>query len=109
MHVNACYLVKKDRRGLWLKDKSSSSLGLVGEQVVIYTFKYVCIGTVYVSCVHMHGIYIYYMCVCVCLCVCVCVKPTSTHMGILYTHTHTYIHIHIHIYIYIYNFVCLYN
>jgi hypothetical protein len=33
VHLNACFKVKKDRRGLWLKDKHDSSLGLVGQQV----------------------------------------------------------------------------
>jgi hypothetical protein len=33
VHVNAGFKVKKDRRGIWLKDKTLSSLGLVGDQV----------------------------------------------------------------------------
>jgi hypothetical protein len=31
VHLNACFKVKKDRRGLWLRDKQCSSIGLVGE------------------------------------------------------------------------------
>ena len=33
VHLNACFHVKKDRRGLWIQDSTSSSLGLVGKQV----------------------------------------------------------------------------
>jgi len=33
VHLNACFHVTKDRRGLWMKDATSSSLGRVGNQI----------------------------------------------------------------------------